>query len=152
VADGVGTADSVVTADYDVDGDIDLFVTNGLNNEPPGTGGPVKLFRNTASTNGNHWIELDLQGTVSNRDAIGARVIVTAGGIAQLREQNGGYHRWSQDYDRIHVGLANNTTADVRIEWPSGEVDTHLDLTADRIYRIIENGTYTELDLGQPGP
>ena len=72
IADGVGTADSVVTADYDVDGFLDLFVTNGFNLRPLYIGGPNKLYHNNG--NGNHWIELDLVGVNSDRDATGARV------------------------------------------------------------------------------
>ena len=104
VGSGAGTADSVVTADYDVDGFLDLFVTNGMNLRPLYYGGPNKLFHNNG--NGNHWIELDLVATKSERDATGARIYATAGGVTQLRVQNGAYHRWSQDFKRSHFGLA----------------------------------------------
>ena len=106
VGSGAGTADSVVSADYDVDGFLDLFVTNGMNLRPLYYGGPNKLFHN--SGNANHWIEIDLVGVDSDRDATGARIYATAGGVTQLRVQNGGYHRWSQDMKRSHIGLAGN--------------------------------------------
>ena len=51
------------------------------------------------------FLQLDLVGTTSNRDAVGAKVYVTAGGVTQYREQNGGYHRWSQNFMRLHFGL-----------------------------------------------
>ena len=70
-------------------------------------GGPKQLFHNLG--NSNHWMEFDLVGTTSNRDGIGSKVYVTAGGVTQYREQNGGYHRWSQNFMRVHVGLATNT-------------------------------------------
>ena len=59
VASGAGTSDSVVVADYDRDGFLDLLVTNGLNMRPVYIGGPKQLFHNRG--NGNNWIELDLR-------------------------------------------------------------------------------------------
>lgn len=146
IGSGAGTSDSVVTADYDLDGFVDLFVTNGLNMRPMVLGGPDKLYRNHG--NANHWVELDLVGGPSNRDAVGARVIATAGGRSQLREQNGGYHRWSQNHGRQHFGLAGNAVVDLRIEWPSGLVDTHPDVPADRVYRVTEGGGLTVIAGG----
>lgn len=136
---GVGLSENVVTTDYDADGFVDLFVTNGLKllpEHPYGTGGPDKLFRNLG--NGNQWLELELVGTDSNCDAVGAIVTVTAGGKSQRKEQNGGYHRWAQNDQRLHFGLAQNTTANVQVQWPSGRVDFISGLTADRVYRLTE--------------
>ncbi len=131
-----GTSDSVVTADYDEDGFLDLFVTNGLNLRPKGYGGDNQLFHN--SGNSNRWLEFDLIGTSSNRDALGAKIMVTAGGVTQYREQNGGYHRWSQNYKRIHVGLGVNNQADVTVHWPSGTVETFTNVAANAIYVVTE--------------
>jgi hypothetical protein len=136
VASGAGTADSAIVGDYNVDGFLDLFVTNGLNLRPLGTGGPNKLFRNRG--NGNNWIELDLVGKQSERDAVGARVYATANSVRQLRVQNGAYHRWSQDSRRAHFGLAGASSVDLRVEWPSGQISTFNDVAANRLYRITE--------------
>ncbi len=106
VAEHAGTHESVVVADYDLDGFLDLLVTNGDNMRPLYLGGPKELFHNRGG-NGNNWVEFDLVGTTSNRDAIGSKVYVTAGGVTQYREQNGGYHKWSQNFMRVHVGLAD---------------------------------------------
>jgi hypothetical protein len=138
----------VVSADYDVDGFLDLYVTNGLLYYPVGEGGPDTLLRN--SGNNNHWLEIDLVGTTSNRDGVGAKVYVTAGGVTQLREQNGGYHRWSQNHQRIHVGLGSNTSADVTIEWPSGAVDNFTAIAADALYDAVEGGSMSTATLGPP--
>jgi len=136
---GSGESESVVVADYDVDGRLDLYVTNGLQMAPVRTaGGPELLFHNVSVTS-NHWLELDLEGTASNRDGIGARVLVTANGKTQLREQDGGYHRWSQDSQVLHFGLGSATEASVRVEWPGGAVDTFDNVTADSLYSVIEN-------------
>lgn len=154
VGSGAGTAENAVVADYDLDGYLDLFVTNGNNLRPVRQGGPEKLFRNTGS--GNNWLMFDLVGNGSNTatDAIGAKVFVTAGGVTQLREQNGGYHRWSQDHQRIHFGLKNHTTADVEIRWPNGTVQTYTDVAASGLYRAeqAQGGSLTLVKGSDGGP
>ena len=136
IADSVGTADSVVTADYDVDGFLDLFVTNGFNLQPRYIGGPDKLFHNDG--NANHWIELDLIGVHSDRDATGARVYANANGITQLRVQDGRYHRWSQDDKRIHFGLAGAQSVNLTVNWPSGATQSFANVAANQPYEITE--------------
>ena len=136
ISDGAGTADSAVTADYDEDGFLDLFVTNGFNLQPRYIGGPNKLFHNDG--NHNHWIELDLVGVKSDRDATGARVYATALGVTQFRVQDGRYHRWSQDSKRIHFGLAGATSVSLQVKWPSGLVQTFPNVAANRLYTITE--------------
>jgi hypothetical protein len=140
VASQAGTSESVVAADYDLDGFLDLLVTNGNNMRPVYLGGPKQLFRNRG--NANHWLQLDLVGTVSNRDGLGSKIYVTtAGGRRQYREQNGGYHRWSQNFQRIHVGLGGNTRADVTVVWPNGVTRAYPGLVADRLYRVRQDGS-----------
>jgi hypothetical protein len=138
VGSGSGTSESVVTADYDRDGFLDLLVTNGNNMRPVYRGGPKQLFRNRG--NANHWLQLDLEGTVSNRDGIGSRVYVRAGGVTQYREQNGGYHRWSQNFRRLHLGLGDNSRADVTVLWPNGQSVQYTNLAANRFYRLRQDG------------
>ena len=133
----LGAGDAVVTADYNRDGFLDLFVTNGMYPPPFDHLGPIQLFKNQG--NANHWLEIDLQGTLSNRDGIGARVFATAGGVTQLREQGGGMHRYSQNHTRIHFGLGQNTTVQVlEIHWPSGIIQTIENIPADQIIRVVE--------------
>jgi hypothetical protein len=139
VADGAGTADSVITGDYDVDGFLDLFVTNGFNLRPLYVGGPNKLFHNNG--NAHHWIELDLVGVNSDRDATGARVSATANSVTQYRVQDGRYHRWSQDTRRMHFGLSGAMAADITVKWPGGAVQTFPNVAADKLYRITEGAT-----------
>jgi hypothetical protein len=136
VASGAGTADSVVSADYNVDGFLDLFVTNGFNLRPLGFGGANRLFRNQG--NGNRWVQVDLVGKQSDAGAVGARVYAMTAGLTQLRVQDGSYHRWSQDMPRAHFGLGNATTVDLRVEWPSGNVQTFNGVASNRLYRVTE--------------
>lgn len=134
-ADTAGVGETVAVADYDCDGSLDLFVTNGLG--LAFGNGPYLLFRNLG--NDNHWLEIDLEGVASNRDGIGARVVVTAGGVSQLRTQANGSHGKAQDFRRLHFGLGDNATADaIEVRWPSGRVQNFAAVAADRILRIVE--------------
>lgn len=134
----LGRGDVVAIADYDRDGFLDLFVTNGMDPTSPFVAdGPHQLFRNLG--NGNHWIEIDLEGTRSNRDGIGAVVTLTAGGVTQTRIQGGGIHRIAQNFQRLHFGLGSHAEAEkVTIHWPSGATQTLRDLQGDRILRVRE--------------
>ena len=156
-----GVGESVTLADYDVDGWLDLFVMNGLLFWPIAQGGPEVMLHNRGNDlgNTNRWLEIDLVGarrssllgTLSNRDGLGAKVYVTAGGVTQLREQNGGYHRWSQNSQRLHFGLAGDQTVDtLRIEWPSGLIDTFSNVAANTLYKANEGGTLDTVTLGPP--
>jgi hypothetical protein len=144
----VGKGENVVTADYDLDGNVDLYVTNGLATNPEFVGGPDLLFRNVGHPS-NNWIQFDLVGDQTNRDGIGARVLVTASGKTQMREQGGGYHRWAQNDKRLHFGLGTNELADVTVEWPSGVVDVYTGVAANAIYELNEGGSVVELETGQ---
>lgn len=136
----LGRGDSVVTADFDQDGFVDLFLTNGYGNTPFNKG-PHQLFRNRG--NGNHWLLIDLQGTVSNRDGIGAILLLEAGDVYQTRIQDGGMHRFSQNYQQIHFGLAENEKVDqLMIRWPSGIVQRLQDIKANQILSVKEPVEY----------
>ncbi len=143
----LGSGESVSTADYDLDGFLDLFVTNGRSDLRSGYDGPHELFHNTG--NGNHWLEIDLIGVKSTRDAIGAFVEVETGGQTQVRFQDGGMHAVGQNFQRIHFGLAQNQKADViKVHWPSGIVQTLTDILADQVIQIRES--YSPAQVGAP--
>jgi enediyne biosynthesis protein E4 len=115
--------------DFDNDGDLDILVMN--QNEPP------SLIRNDAP-NGNHWIKVRLEGTKSNRSAIGARVLVRSGGKVQAQERMSQSSYCSANDARLHFGLGNAATADVEVRWPSGLVETLKSLAADQLLTLRE--------------
>ncbi len=131
-----GRGDSVAIADYNNDGFVDSFVTNQRDVFDK-ENGRNQLFRNVG--NGNHWIEIELEGVVSNRDGVGSVLMVSSGGITQMRVQDGGIHRFSQNHQRIHFGLAKNTLVEkLTIQWPSGIVQEINNIRANQIIRIVE--------------
>src|ERR1700722_11862058 len=92
--------------DFDNDGDIDMLVMN--QNEPP------SLIRNDAPA-GNHWLKILLEGTKSNRSAIGARVLVRYGGRVQAQELMSQSSYCSANDPRLHFGLGKASSADVEV-------------------------------------
>jgi hypothetical protein len=134
----IGRGDVVATADYDRDGFLDLFVTNGSDPTSPFVAdGPHQLFRNQG--NNNHWLEIDLEGVVSNRDGIGSRVEVAVGNIIQIREQTSGMHRITQNHTRLHFGLRKYAQVDkITVKWPSGIVQRLNNVKANQILKITE--------------
>ena len=117
--------------DYDEDGDIDVIVND--------LGGPPMLLRNDGGNRAGHWIILRLVGTKSNRNAVGARVTLKAGGLTQVDEVRSGDSYLSHSDWRLHFGLGAATQVDeVIIRWPTGEIEKHTKLPADRVMTLTE--------------
>jgi hypothetical protein len=117
-------------ADYDNDGKVDAFLVN--------LGDKGTLFHNV-SLNTGHWLSIKLQGTKSNRDGIGAKVQVYAGGNQWLQERVAASSYLSQSEARLHFGLGSNTTVDrIVVNWPSGKEQTLANQSVDRVLTIVE--------------
>ena len=117
-------------ADYDDDGDLDLFVFN-LNDTP-------SLLRNEGG-NSLNWLKVKVIGTRSNRDGIGARVILTSGGRMQSMEVQGSGGFLSHSDIRRHFGLGTSTTVErVEVHWPSGTVQVLHDVAVNQTLTVIE--------------
>ncbi|MEM1207061.1 MAG: CRTAC1 family protein [Acidobacteriota bacterium] len=121
--------------DFDLDGGLDFYQTNANQ--------PTLLYMNSTESPGS-WLQMTLEGTKSNRDAIGARVLVTAGGETYLREVNGGNGYASQSTTRLHFGLGRAKSVDrIEIRWPSGATEEIAPaegetMNVDQILRIKE--------------
>jgi hypothetical protein len=109
-----GDGKGLLVLDYDNDGDQDLFVVNHV------AGG--RLFRNDGG-NRNGWLRIELRGSTSNRQGIGARVTVqpAQGGPLIVRELRAGSNFLGQDEPVLHFGLGqiDHAVAEVRVVWPT---------------------------------
>jgi hypothetical protein len=118
--------------DFNNDGCVDVLVNN--QNSKPSL---IKVTRQ----NRNHWINIKLVGTKSNRSAIGARLKCVAGSLSQIDEVQSGGSYLSQNDLRIHFGIEEKTTIDLlEIRWPSGAVDRLHNIASDQFIRIEEGG------------
>ena len=117
---------------------VDLFNRGVLDVVIANQGGPALVYRNTIDP-GRHWIQFKLEGTRSNRSAIGAEVIVEFDGMRQRHVVDGGMGFASQNDRRIHVGLGSSgRMTRVVIRWPSGAEQTIEHPAVDRLHVIRE--------------
>jgi hypothetical protein len=120
----------LATADFDNDGDIDI-VTNNRGDFP-------SLLRNDGG-NANHWLTVQLVGTKSNRDGVGASLKLTAEGLVQVEQAKGGMSYMSASDPRIHFGLAKRTKiTSLEISWPSGQIDRLTNVPINQIIAVKE--------------
>ena len=118
------------TADYDNDGDLDLFISN--NNQRP------MLLRNDGG-NSNNWLSIKTVGHRSNRDGIGALITVHAAGFVQSEEVRAGSSYLSQNDLRVHFGLGTFAVAEtIEVRWPSGTLQTLQQIDANQFLVIEE--------------
>jgi hypothetical protein len=116
--------------DLDGDGRLDVVVS--------ALGAPAEIWMNQSPGN-NHWLEFRLEGTKSNRDAIGARIKVVTKSGAQYNHVTTAVGYASSSAGPVHFGLGHDTQADVvEIHWPSGIVQNLKNVPADQIVKIKE--------------
>lgn len=135
VAQSVGVTDTydgraVAMADLWNRGVLDVVVANQR--------GPLLLYKNTVAA-GEDWIEFQLEGTKSNRSAIGAQVTLSWNGQEQIQQVSGGSGFAAQNDRRLHFGLGKNPQLEKAIiRWPSGKKQTLQELVPNRLYKIEE--------------
>jgi len=116
--------------DFDNDGDVDIVIMNM--NEPP------SLLRND-NTGRNHWLKVQLEATVSNRSAIGARVTAHYGNRLQVQELMSQSSFLSVNDKRLHFGLGAETFASLEIRWPNGMKQNFSRVPANHLVLIRED-------------
>ena len=118
-----GLPGTYAMGDSDGDGFLDVWFDNGL-------------YLNRG--NDNHFLRVELVGTTSNRDGIGARLTAVTGEVRQTREHSSG-NGYLQDEMVVHFGLGSSLQVDeLEIRWPSGQRDLLVGIPADQTIRVIE--------------
>ena len=121
----------LAVGDLDNDGDSDLLLMN--------VGEPPVLLRNDGG-NRNHWLGINLAGTKSSRDAVGAKVTVMAGGRRRSKQRLGGTSYCSASDPRLLFGLGASAKIDeVEVRWPSGQISSLKNVRTNQYLTIKES-------------
>lgn len=116
--------------DFDGDGRVDIVVT--------ALGAPAEIWMNRSPAS-NHWLDVELIGTVSNRDGIGAAVSVTTANGKQFNHMTTAVGYASSSAGPVHFGLGNERIVRLlEVRWPSGRVQRLMDVPADRVLKLRE--------------
>ena len=120
--------------DYDGDGDFDMIVGN--------RDAPSSLYKNTnieSSNIANNWLQITLEGTVSNRNAFGSKIRITCDGEDYYRYYTG-MNLFGQSIKSNHFGLSDYTMVDqVEVTWPEGSIEIFTNVRANQVLHIKEN-------------
>ncbi|GAB5526595.1 MAG: hypothetical protein Roseis2KO_44670 [Roseivirga sp.] len=126
--------------DFNNDGRADIAVSNA-------NGTYSQLWQNQC-INDNHWLKLRLEGTLSNRDAIGASAVVYIQGVPVYQYKTAGIGFMAQNTDYLHFGLAESTVVDsLLVFWPSGITDKLINPGIDQMINLKEGNEATPLPL-----
>jgi hypothetical protein len=128
----------VALDDLDNDGRVDAVILSSRR--------PAVILRNESPPT-NHWLQLRLLGTKTNRDGVGARVRVVAGDLVQTDEVHSGRGYQSHFGSRLHFGLGNRPRVDrIEVRWIGGGVDILEDVAVDRLATIAEGASQAAAD------
>jgi hypothetical protein len=136
-----GDRKSSVYVDYDMDGFLDLFL--------PSVDFGAIMYHNLG--NNNNWVGFILEGTESNRDAVGTLVTLVTGNSRQMRYTKAPQSWKVQEHPYIHFGIGQSTTIDsVIIRWPLGRIQVLTDVTSNQYHKIQEPGGTSVKDQASP--
>ncbi len=128
--------------DFDNDGDIDVAVMN--------MGEGPSLYRNDLESQA-HWVALRLEGTKSNRSAIGATVTIEAGGATQTKPVVSQSSYVSHSDLRVHFGLGETAKVDkILVRWPSGAEENFAGVAAGQVYELVEGSGAAKATKAEP--
>jgi len=146
--DGRGMA----VADFDNDGALDIVINNNPGDSGIKERARATLFHNNVGQRRN-WLAVELEGTKSNRDAVGAEVRVEAGGTKQMRYVTAGSGYASQNSARLYFGLDDKDRVEIMtVRWPSGLNERFENIQARQLVRITEGAGIQlgRLPVGKP--
>ena len=144
VSTSTGTADNnpaagITWADYDNDGDLDLYVANSASSTN-------RLYRNSGNT--NQWLQVTLTGITDNTSAIGTTITVVTGSVRQRRDIDGGSGQLTQSPLTATIGLGTNSFIDsLIIQWPSEDPQTLTNISTNQNLSVTE---HTFFDVSIP--
>lgn len=142
-ADDIKDGRGMAIADFDNDGSLDIVINNNPGDNGDASRARASLLHNQIGSRRN-WLAVELEGTASNRDGVGAMVTVEAGGDKQLRLVSAGSGFASQNSARLYFGLNDKKQIDaLTVRWPSGRVerfenDKGAPIAARQLVRIRE--------------
>ena len=121
----------LAVADLNNDGQLDALILSQND--------PLALLQQSMPDKPQNWLTFQLEGSQSNRDGVGVRLVVVAGGQKRVMERFGGGSYQSAGDPRLHFGLAEFKLAEVvEAHWPSGKVVKYQNLKANQAYRLKE--------------
>lgn len=143
----LGKGHGATFADFDLDGDLDLYASLGGHYDADVW--ENVLYRNDRST--NHYMEVSLVGTRTNRSGIGARVTAFAAGRAIRATRQSGFGFGSSNAPTLHLGLGEATRVDsLNVDWPSGTRQHWRDLPVDAALCIVEGEAHFQIIRRSP--
>ncbi len=151
-ADDIKDVRGMAIADFDNDGALDIIMNSNPGDSGDATKARPALLRNNIGSRRN-WLAVELTGTQSNRDAVGAMVTIETGGEKQLRLVSAGSGFASQNSERLYFGLNDKTQIDaLTVRWPSGRVERFKtigdrSIEARHVIRITEGTRIDQLTL-----
>lgn len=143
----LGKGHGATFADFDYDGDLDLYA--GLGGHYDGDIWPNSLYRNDGAS--GHYLGVETVGTTGNRDGVGARVAAFSGTHRVYAEMASGYGFGSSNAPILHLGLGGQSRVDrLEIRWPGGREQRWTDVPADCIIRVTEGEDHYQIVRRRP--